>query len=120
MSALLQVPTVATSIADLGHFTAWVSAEGDHHTVHPCGELDLSTRRVLVDACIQSNQSLVLVDLEALTFMDCSGYSALVEAGATLEHRSGSLTFANAVGQPAFLLKLLETLGTRRCQSTET
>ena len=87
-----------------------VSAGFHHHIVHVTGELDLASRDHLGRACIGSHHRFVIVDLAALTFMDCAGYGALVTARLTLEALRGLLTLVNAVGQPARLLELIASL----------
>jgi anti-anti-sigma factor len=49
----------------------------------------------------------VVIEMSALTFMDCCGYAGLVAARRVLEERGGSLTFSNQEGQPARLLVML-------------
>lgn len=110
MSALLQNPVAGTAIDDVNRFTTRVSDLGGRHTVHVGGELDLGSRRVMVRACLDGNHDAVEVDATELTFMDCTGYGALVEAREALERRGGSLTLIHAGGEPAFLLKLIDGL----------
>ena len=71
------------------------------------GELDLATRQVAYDACVASESRDVVVDLGALSFMDCSGYGALMAAVSVLRGRGGSLTLRNVQGEPARLLLLI-------------
>ena len=71
------------------------------------GELDLATRQVAYDACVASESRDVVVDLGALSFMDCSGYGALMAAVSVLRSRGGSLTLRNVQGEPARLLLLI-------------
>ena len=71
------------------------------------GELDGATRQVAFDACVASESRDIVVDLGAVSFMDCSGYGALMAARAELRRRGGSLTLRNARGEPARLLLLI-------------
>jgi anti-sigma B factor antagonist len=71
------------------------------------GELDLFNRRLAYDACVAGTNRDVVVDLSAVSFMDCAGYGALIAARSVLLGRSGSLTFRNARDEPARLLLLI-------------
>jgi anti-anti-sigma factor len=71
------------------------------------GDLDGATRQVAYDACVASESRDIVVDLGAVSFMDCSGYGALMSARAELRKRGGSLTLRNARGEPARLLLLI-------------
>ncbi|CAN5645329.1 hypothetical protein BH10ACT3_BH10ACT3_00200 [soil metagenome] len=79
--------------------------------VHLVGYLDLSNRESMTSICVESNGSLVTVDMSQLTFMDCAGYGALVAARGELEQRGQTMRLVGATGQPARLLKLLAELG---------
>ena len=87
-----------------------VSEEGSSRVVHVCGELDYATRNPLVVMCVFGNQPAVIVDLTALTFMDCAGYGAIVAIRDVLEHSARSLTIRNQTGQPARLLDMIASL----------
>jgi anti-anti-sigma factor len=84
-----------------------VSADGGRHVVNVSGELDMGTRDFVEEACLAGDDMAVVVEMAELTFMDCRGYGALVEARRVLQERGGSLTLSNHVGQPARLLMLL-------------
>lgn len=71
------------------------------------GELDIATRQVAYDACVASENQDIVVDLGAVSFLDCSGYGALMAARAELRRRGGSLTLRNVRGEPARLLLLI-------------
>jgi anti-anti-sigma factor len=71
------------------------------------GELDMSTRELAYDACMACASRHVIVDLGAVTFLDCSGLGAILAARVELERCGGSLTLRNAVGEPARLLLLV-------------
>jgi len=80
---------------------------GGHRVVHVLGELDIAARDVVRRACLQGVDLVIVVDMTDLTFLDCSGYGALIAARRILTDLGGSLAIRNPVGQPAHLLKLL-------------
>jgi len=84
-----------------------VSSNGGSHVVAIAGELDVRTRQYVELACLEGDDPVVVIEMSALTFMDCCGYAGLVAARRTLEERGGSLTFSNQEGQPARLLVML-------------
>jgi anti-anti-sigma factor len=88
-------------------FTVTISAFDGRRLIHVSGELDLSTRDVMHGACVVDEGHDVTVDLRAITFLDCSGYSGLVAARRELEDRGGSLFVTELAGQPARLLAML-------------
>jgi anti-anti-sigma factor len=102
-----QDPNAESSGAALG---LSVSREGSSHVVRVSGELDIETRNQLVVMCVAGHQSVVIVDLAALTFMDCAGYGAIVAIRDVLEHSARSLTIRNQTGQPARLLDMIGAL----------
>ena len=71
------------------------------------GELDLASRLACLNACVDGDGDTVEIDMAGITFMDCSGYSALTDARSALEQRNVTLTVVHATGQPARLLGLL-------------
>jgi len=88
------------------------SVEDGQRTVCIGGELDLSTRVECFNACVNGDGDIVAVkavavELSTVTFMNCSGYGALVAARLALEQRGGSLSILNPTGQPAYLLGLI-------------
>jgi anti-anti-sigma factor len=87
-----------------------VSQEGSSRVVRVCGELDNETRLQLVVMGVAGNEPSVIVDLTALTFMDCAGYGAIVAVRQVLEHSARSLTMRNQTGQPARLLAMIAAL----------
>ena len=91
-------------------FTARISAERLRHVLCVTGELDLASRDVMLQTCVESDHRTVVVDLAELTFMDCAGYGALMAARRVLEQRDGSLTLADAMGEPLRLLALIEAI----------
>jgi anti-anti-sigma factor len=91
---------------DAGFAVSSVSA-GGHRVVHVSGELDIAARDLARRACLQGVDLAIVVDMTDLTFMDCSGYGALIAALRILTDLGGSLTIRNHVGQAAHLLSLL-------------
>ena len=87
-----------------------VSREGTSRVLRVCGELDNETRNRLVVMCVAGSEPAVIVDLTALTFMDCAGYGAIVAVRQVLEHGARSLTIRNQTGQPARLLEMIAAL----------
>jgi anti-anti-sigma regulatory factor len=71
------------------------------------GDLDLASRERCYDASVAAVETHVHVDLGAMTFMDCGGYSAFIRARQVVEGRGGTLTWRGATGQPARLLALI-------------
>jgi anti-anti-sigma factor len=94
-----------------------ISSDGAaSHVVTISGELDVRSRQYVEHACLEGDDPVVVLEMSALTFMDCCGYAGLVAARRVLEGRGGSLTFSNQDGQPARLLVMLgavDTVGTR-------
>jgi anti-anti-sigma factor len=76
-------------------------------TVFVAGDLDLESRDRWYDECIAAVGPDVLVDLEATTFMDCCGYSALTSARDVIEARGGTLVWRGARNEPAQMLDLV-------------
>jgi anti-anti-sigma factor len=97
---------VAEPSPDLG--VLWRTVSRTQVVVALAGDLDSATRQVAYDACVASESRDIVVDLGAVSFMDCSGYGALMEARAELCRRGGSLTLRNAQGEPARLLLLVD------------
>lgn len=73
------------------------------------GELDIASADGLADALVEVAGSTVLVDLSALTFMDCRGISALVAARNRI--RSKGLGQLVLTRPDAIILKTLEIVG---------
>jgi anti-anti-sigma factor len=97
-------------VADPGNlgFTVGCSTDGVRRVVRFGGELDLLTRNLATQACLEGDHTDVAVDLADTTFMDCCGFGGLVAARLILEQRGGTLTLRNQTGQPARLLALLQ------------
>jgi anti-anti-sigma factor len=89
------------------HFFLDVSTADGTHVIRLAGELDLATCDRLVAASSTGRHSATVIDLGGVTFMDCSGYSALVTARRFLEHDGRALTVRGETGQPARLMGLI-------------
>lgn len=74
-------------------------------TICIIGELDLESADAFLATVTGTGE--IAVDLSGLTFMDSSGYQALIDARRRLEAGGGSLTLINPAGQPMQLLALL-------------
>ena len=85
-----------------------------HNTcvVHVTGELDLATSEQLVAASTAGHHAEMVIDLSGVTFMDCSGYGALIASRLAIEAEGRSLTTTGQTGQPARLFDLITRLET--------
>ena len=79
--------------------------------VHLIGDLDLANRDSMTSICLGYNEPVLIVDMSGLTFMDCSGYGALVAARATLEQRGQTMNLVGATGQPPRPMQPIADLG---------
>ena len=92
-------------------FAAVVGIEGGRRVVRVFGDLDLDGCEALIRTCAGGEPMLdVVVDLSELTFMDCAGYGAVVQARAAVIEHGCTLTLANGAGEPARLLALIGQL----------
>ncbi|HEX2785740.1 MAG TPA: STAS domain-containing protein [Ilumatobacteraceae bacterium] len=80
---------------------------GGRRVVHVYGELDLAARDEFYKTCVTGDHSALVIDMSRLTFLDCSGYGALVAVRLAIQQRGGSVTVRRPMGQPAHLLALL-------------
>lgn len=103
-------PGVATCHDERIRLSLSVATDGGLRMVSVSGDIDLGTRSAVRSACVADDSRDVVVDLHATTFLDCSGYGALVAARRELEDRGGSLSWSAPIGQPARFLALLGTL----------
>lgn len=87
-----------------------VTCDGETRVVRVGGELDLASRDALAQVCLAGDESWVVVEMNDLRFMDCSGYGRLVGIRSQLQALGRSLTLRGAVGQPARLLQLIDRL----------
>jgi anti-anti-sigma factor len=95
---------------DDSSFQTAVTYDGWTRVVHVSGELDVASRDALTEVCLACDQLSVRVEMNDLTFMDCSGYGGLVAVRNRLRAIGGSLTLRGAAGQPARLLGLIDRL----------
>ena len=90
-------------------FSSRVTIEDDRLVVFLGGELDMDAREEATRDWAFSQICDVTVDLSGLSFMDCSGFGALVAARQILRGKGGSLSIRNcSSNHPARLLSLLE------------
>ena len=82
----------------------------DRCVVRVAGELDLATRNQLVSAATAGHHPRMVIDLGGLTFMDCSGYRAVLAARRIIEGEGRSLMIRGQTGQPARFLELIAEL----------
>ncbi|MGZ4741373.1 MAG: STAS domain-containing protein, partial [Ilumatobacteraceae bacterium] len=77
----------------------------DHggRVVHLCGELDLAARDEFYSTCVTGDNAALVVDMSRLTFLDCSGYGALVAVRLAIRERGGSVIVRRPRGEPAHL-----------------
>ncbi|MCU1393071.1 MAG: hypothetical protein JWM34_1499 [Ilumatobacteraceae bacterium] len=83
-------------------FAVSVERTGAGALVSLTGELDIASRGALLEACRADGSTELVIDMSGLVFMDCSGWSGVVEAG-----RIGSSTVRGASGQPAYVMDLI-------------
>lgn len=72
--------------------------------------MDRATCDQFVDASTAGHHSATTVDLGGVTFMDSSGYDALVVARQVVESDGRSLAIRGQTGQPARLWKVIADL----------
>jgi anti-anti-sigma factor len=92
----------------MGQFEATTSAESGRVVVALSGECDLLVQTELTDVLLAAAGAapVVLVDLEALTFLDSSGIHGLVTAYQAVLDQGGQFYLANATGVVADVLEL--------------
>jgi anti-sigma B factor antagonist len=74
-----------------------INADGDHKVIKPTGDLDVYTVGSLRDAIgsmIEEGSTKVVVDLDAVPFMDSSGLGALMGGVRRLREAGGDLAIA--------------------------
>ena len=106
-SKTIHVSTQPFSATPPPPFRASVAVNG---VIYVSGELDLATRDQLVSVVTAGRRPAVEVHLGGCTFMDCSGYGALVASRLAMEGQGRSLTITGQTGQPALLWKLIADL----------
>lgn len=82
--------------------------EPDGWVVALTGELDLATHLVVIGACAEHDDLPVIVDMAALTFLDCGGYRAIATARASALMHDRRFTVRLAQGEPAHILDLID------------
>jgi anti-anti-sigma factor len=89
--------------------------EGGKLRMIAAGEIDLATQPMLmsaIEAAVETTGiSGIMIDLGAVTFMDCYGMSALITGRDLAEKRSCEYVIQNANGLPLQLLRLAGVLG---------
>jgi anti-anti-sigma factor len=101
----------------------WVDAEGRCESgtvvVRVAGELDMLTtpalRRLLV-GMVSSGRTRVVLALDRVTFLDCSGLGELLAVRNQLQDRAGELVLSSPAD---CVVRLLEWTGTHGCITVE-
>lgn len=88
-----------------------VAMVGLDSVVSLSGELDISTRALLLQACGGPPGQGIVVDAMGLTFMDCAGYSGVVAVRRAVEDRGCTFRLRNTSGQPERLVAMLAPFG---------
>ena len=86
-------------------------------TVH--GELDihsLAENQALIDAALESEPQLLVLDLRDLTFLDSAGLTLLVRANRRLRNFDGTLAIANACRPVAEVIRRMGLDATMRIE----
>lgn len=96
--------------SDDSAFTLRVRKHRGHRVVEIGGELDIASCHRARQACLEGRDKVVVVEMAAMTFMDCCGYGSLVDARQILQTGGGSLTLSHQTGQPAELLVMIALL----------
>ncbi len=84
-----------------------VEVGDDTSVVTIAGELDLASCELVTRQCAEGDARHVVVDLAALTFLDCGGYRAFVAARTELAQQDRTLRLVGAIGEPRQLLDLI-------------
>lgn len=116
-TSVLTSPTTTGCYAALTPFAcAWKEGRPGAAWVHVAGELDLLTapqlRQTLREG--QPYAGMVVLDLRALTFMDCSGVHVILDAAADARGAGGELILTRGPAQIDRLLAI-----TRFCEEVE-
>ncbi len=88
-----------------------IAVQDDRATVGFAGELDIASASALADsaeALVDQRLTCAVIDLDLITFIDCSGLDRLIAYRARLEASNIPVTFVNP--NPA-VLKLLRLTG---------
>jgi len=81
--------------------------EPDGWVVALTGELDLASHLAVIGACAEHDDLPVIVDMAALTFLDCGGYRAIATARASALVHDRTFSVRRAEGEPAHILELI-------------
>jgi len=83
-------------------------SNGQAFHVNLWGELDLSSKRVIIDVISRVEGSTVEVNLSNLTFIDAAGIRSLLEAKQRLAERGHSLVITGARGLVRRVFEILD------------
>lgn len=100
LSSLSQSAPGSTLLLDVVHV-------GNVCVVSVSGELDRASCDQLVSVATGGDKPAIVIDLGGVTFMDCSGFGALVASRLAIEGTGRSLTITGQTGEPARLWKLI-------------
>lgn len=101
------IPVVAVSTTPNVGLAVNVYVEGKSHLIRPAGELDRATSGKLIVTSTAGHAAALVIDLQDLTFMDSSGYEALVECRRIVERAGRTFTIRGQTGEPARFLQLV-------------
>ncbi len=101
------IPVVDSSTTANVGLVLDVYVEGKSCIVHAAGELDRASSGKLIVTSTAGNHAVMVIELDDLTFMDSSGYEALVESQRIVEDDGRTLTFRGQTGEPARFLELV-------------
>ena len=87
-----------------------VASDGERCVIHVGGELDIATRGEFRDACVQEGNAIIVLDFGSLTFMDCGGYTGLIQVLQFAGSGGRTVSVRNATNQPGRLLDKIATL----------
>lgn len=116
LSAIADLATM-TGRAEVSYPSLGISADyqGCRATLRLAGELDVCNKDVLEDALgpiLDRCPRMLVVDLSALGFMDCSGLSVLIEARQRLAADQGQVCLT---GSQPVVSRLISLLGLDAC-----
>jgi anti-anti-sigma factor len=85
-----------------------IASSEDASVLVASGELDIAARGRLLEATSKAAESSrdVILDMSAVTFMDCSALSALLQSRKSLGQRGGILTLRSPHRSVLYLLQL--------------
>jgi anti-anti-sigma factor len=105
-------PAEATSAKAEGTFSVSSRRLEEGILVAPSGDVDLATAAVLEEELRRAelSESLIVLDLDEVTFMDSTGLRTVVSADQRLRERCGSLRLVHV---PSQVKRLFELVGVR-------